>query len=118
MNFLQHDREVHASLNPMMQCVDLYFFVLDGYEAARNGPIRKFLKVQETAVAEYERVESPSLSLSSQSAQRLMDQLWNCGFRPTEGSGSAGALAATQKHLDDMRQIAFTALDIDVKKAS
>lgn len=39
-----------------------------------------------------------------------MDQLWNCGLRPTEGSGSAGSLAATQRHLEDMRKIAFNTL--------
>lgn len=36
-------------------------------------------------------------------AQSLMDQLWNCGLRPTEGSGSAGALAATERHLKDLQ---------------
>jgi hypothetical protein len=37
----------------------------------------------------------------------LMDQLWQCGLRPTEGTGSAGSLAATERHLKDMREIAF-----------
>ena len=49
----------------------------------------------------------PSFSLSLTDAQQLMDDLWNCGLRPSEGSGSAGALAATQKHLDDMRRRVF-----------
>src|SRR5574340_1278498 len=42
--------------------------------------------------------ESP-FSLDTASCQALMDSLWDVGFRPTEGSGSAGALAATQEHL-------------------
>lgn len=45
-------------------------------------------------------------------AQRLMDDLWSCGLRPTEGAGSAGALAATQKHLDDMRKLVFETLKV------
>jgi len=49
----------------------------------------------------------PTLSISETSAQRLMDELWDCGLRPTEGSGSAGAMAATQKHLEDMRTLVF-----------
>jgi hypothetical protein len=49
----------------------------------------------------------PSLVLPIDDAQRLMDELWNCGLRPTEGSGSAGALAATQRHLEDMRALVF-----------
>jgi len=49
----------------------------------------------------------PTLNLSILSAQKLMDDLWDCGLRPSEGSGSAGQLAATQKHLADMRQLVF-----------
>jgi len=40
-------------------------------------------------------------------AQNLMDELWKCGLRPTEGKGSAGSLAATERHLEDMRRLAF-----------
>ncbi len=47
------------------------------------------------------------IQLTDTAAQVLMDELWNCGLRPTEGTGSAGSLAATQKHLEDMRTIAF-----------
>jgi hypothetical protein len=49
----------------------------------------------------------PTLRLANDTAQYLMDELWRCGLRPTEGSGSAGALAATERHLADMRQIAL-----------
>lgn len=49
----------------------------------------------------------PTLRLRMDEAQQLMDSLWNCGLRPTEGSGSAGSLAATQKHLEDMRKLTF-----------
>ena len=53
---------------------------------------------------------SPMLRIQKREAQRLIDDLWACGLRPTEGSGSAGSLAATQKHLEDMRHIAMEAL--------
>lgn len=49
----------------------------------------------------------PFLRLSTTDAQRLMDELWHCGLRPSEGSGSAGSLAATERHLKDMRTIAM-----------
>lgn len=54
---------------------------------------------------------TPTMELSVQEAQCLMDELWRCGLRPTEGTGSAGALAAVEKHLSDMRQIAFDLLN-------
>lgn len=49
----------------------------------------------------------PAFSLEIKEAQELMDKLWQCGLRPTEGTGSAGSLAATQRHLEDMRTLVF-----------
>lgn len=43
--------------------------------------------------------QHPILTLNPTEAQRLMDELWNLGIRPTEGHGSTGQLAATEKHL-------------------
>lgn len=54
-----------------------------------------------------EAIIQPTLRISPDAAQGLMDSLWNCGFRPTEGSGSAGSLAATERHLKDMTTIAM-----------
>lgn len=53
------------------------------------------------------------LRLRIEEAQSLMDELWQCGLRPSEGTGSAGALAATQKHLEDMQGIAIGLLRKD-----
>lgn len=49
----------------------------------------------------------PTTRISMEDAQTLMDDLWRSGLRPTEGAGSAGSLAATQRHLDDMRSLVF-----------
>ena len=49
----------------------------------------------------------PMATISDEAGQQLMDELWRCGLRPTEGTGSAGSLAATQKHLEDMRSLVF-----------
>lgn len=49
----------------------------------------------------------PAISLSIDDAQQMMDQLWKCGIRPKEGSGSAGSLSATERHLKDMQRITF-----------
>jgi len=62
--------------------------------------------IMETVEDEGRMIE-PTLRLSFDQAQYLMDQLWRCGMRPTEGAGSAGSLAATEKHLQDMRTIAM-----------
>lgn len=57
--------------------------------------------------AEQTMVIEPVVRLPIQSAQQLMDELWQCGLRPTEGTGSAGSLAATERHLADMRALVF-----------
>jgi hypothetical protein len=57
---------------------------------------------------------TPSASLTEIQAQALMDQLWQCGLRPTEGSGSAGSLAATERHLADMRTIVSKCLKTEL----
>ena len=54
--------------------------------------------------------------LTETDSQTLMDDLWKCGVRPTEGKGSAGSLKATESHLKDMRKIAFKKLGIDHKQ--
>lgn len=46
-----------------------------------------------------------SLAITPEAAQSLMDDLWRCGLRPTEGTGSAGAMAAQGAHLKDLQHI-------------
>lgn len=53
----------------------------------------------------YEADNEPYLEIPKHAAQKLIDDLWDCGLRPSEGSGSAGQLAAVQDHLADMRKL-------------
>lgn len=69
----------------------------------------KIMMAQPVTVKETENgyVHDPLITLHHHHAQTLMDQLWVCGIRPTEGTGSAGALAATERHLKDLQRIVF-----------
>ena len=67
------------------------------------------VKFEDVPEGEY---RDPFLSITPDDAQALIDGLWSVGFRPTEGSGSAGSLAATERHLKDMQKIAFKLLDV------
>ncbi len=58
-------------------------------------------------------IVEPAFELGNMAAQGLMDELWRCGLRPSEGSGSAGSLAATERHLKDMQAIALGLLKKD-----
>lgn len=53
-----------------------------------------------------------SFQIGQTGAQVLMDDLWNCGIRPTEGAGTAGAMAATQEHLKDLRKLLFHTMKV------
>ena len=54
----------------------------------------------------------PAFRLAHEEAQELMDSLWAAGIRPTQAKASAGQADAMQRHLDDMRVLAFAALEI------
>jgi hypothetical protein len=54
----------------------------------------------------------PFIDIDSTEAQQLIDDLWDCGVRPSEGSGSAGALKAVQNHLADLKKVLFHTLKI------
>lgn len=58
----------------------------------------------------------PALRLQPDEAQQLMDQLWMAGLRPAEGAGSAGQMAATQKHLEDLRTLVFLGVPTNLKR--
>lgn len=65
-------------------------------------------------VKDFARHVEPTLWLRDQEAQVLMDDLWSAGVRPTEGTGSAGALSTVERHLCDMRTIAFKKLGVEI----
>ena len=70
----------------------------------------KIFVAEPVVMKEHEPFESdygvgPTVQLEKHAAQKLMDDLWDCGLRPSEGSGSAGQLAAVQNHLEDMRKL-------------
>jgi hypothetical protein len=68
------------------------------------------LVMQEQKPGEYFGPAKPLVTLDATAAQILMDNLWDCGVRPTEGAGSAGAFAAQAAHLEDMRKLVALAL--------
>ena len=57
----------------------------------------------------------PIMTLDKKEAQILIDDLWQCGLRPSDGCGSVGELRATEKHLEDMRRLVFDRSDGTIK---
>jgi hypothetical protein len=74
------------------------------YERFQNGDISLLSGLQFTTHKNAEVVEpQEAIQLPRETAQQLMDALWQCGLRPSEGTGSAGSLKATETHLKDMQ---------------
>jgi hypothetical protein len=81
------------------QCIAFYVDCEDGSQVFTAKPV-EFEKCEL-----YAADSEPYLQIPKANAQVLMDDLWDCGLRPSEGSGSAGQLAATQRHLEDCRKL-------------
>lgn len=89
--------EMHAELRPISQQLDVYVIHKDDKGQAVG-------RIEYGPIADG-RENPPTLRLYLTEAQQLMDEFWRCGLRPSEGSGSAGSLAATERHLADMRRL-------------
>ena len=90
-------------------CVDLHIAREDG------NAIACATSITFAPLAEGEMAPPAALRLRDREAQMLIDALWDAGLRPSEGSGSAGAMLATQKHLADMRKLVAKHLDVAFK---
>ena len=56
---------------------------------------------------------SPSLALSEDEAQQIMNELWLVGLRPKDGAGALAHVESLQSHLADLRAVAFKGLGIE-----
>ena len=56
-------------------------------------------------IKDYEPFSQPTLNLTEEEAQLMIDSLWDAGLRPAGGHGSAGQLGATETHLKDMQSL-------------
>lgn len=95
------DFKVRATQAPWRDTIDLHFIrKVDGRVDVIENIIMRHIAFDDIGV------EYPApISLPVEVAQGLMDTLWQCGIRPTEGSGSAGSLRATENHLSNLQKI-------------
>jgi hypothetical protein len=106
MNF--QNFHAHAELVLFSRSIAIHL-----YERKMNGELGLLSGLQFTTVKESEAIQpQEQITLPLETAQELMDSLWQCGLRPSEGSGSAGSLKATENHLKDMQELSRRLLSI------
>lgn len=96
MKHLQFRVERDLSFGPDTFRIHLYGRLPDGRIAIPETTLSMRIMEREAAPPRSE----PILTTDQNALQSLMDELWHLGIRPTEGHGSTGQLAATEKHLD------------------
>jgi hypothetical protein len=108
MTLLNYDDHVRANSSSWSNSVEIAVF------GRLNNGDTKVAAVQWETIAESCELK-PLLVIRKDHAQVLMDDLWNAGIRPTEGSGSAGAMRMAERHIQDLRAVAFKLLGIEAK---
>lgn len=49
----------------------------------------------------------PFISIDKIMAQALFNDLWQIGYRPSDGTGNSGHVEALKYHLEDLRRLVF-----------
>lgn len=96
-----NETSLRTGYDPSRQVFD--FYLVHGGQYAADFQFKE--------IPDGQRV-SPSFSLSEGAMQGLMDALWNSGVRPTNPR-KEGSLEIMERHLNDMRAIAFSQLGVN-----
>lgn len=73
----------------------------------RNGNIQQD-RVQSAAPIQFEEIDTsvstdPAATIRIEEAQRLIDDLWNAGLRPTHARATDETVAAQKAHIADLK---------------
>lgn len=101
-----HRIEVRAERQVFRDRIAIYLV----HRQEQHGSMAVALPLTFQVVEQGQLIGEPTIDMRIEDAQQLVDELWRAGLRPTDGTGSAGSLAATERHLKDMQRIAFQLL--------
>jgi hypothetical protein len=82
------------------------------YLADRGHGDASIIVTPETRVYNAGDSVPPTAVMLKEEVQRLVDDLWQMGFRPTKGDWASEFLNSGTKHLDDMRAIVSQTLGV------
>ena len=90
--------KVYAQRNMMRQTVDFMF---------ANGDVLLRWPDPEVIKREIGMIEEPSLSIPQETAQDLLDALFDAGYRPTKGQSNDTTIDALKGHIKFAERIAL-----------
>jgi len=96
----------HPQIRPEYSTFTGYFNIHIVRELA-GGKFQVASEIVFKDVEPYEMMPPCAIQLRPNEGQELMDRLWACGLRPTDGKGTAGLTEAMKEHIKDLRQMAF-----------
>ena len=96
---MYEDLEIRAQWANWYQGIELFGRIIDkGYLALVQPLLLETITDSSIAYPAF-------VTLSKHTAQILLNDLWQCGLRPSDDVGSVGELKATKNHLEDMRNL-------------
>lgn len=91
--------EARAERAPWIDGIKIYLFARLG-----DGTSAYVENIMMKGMREGDPIAPEPMIFSIEGAQRLMDELWNCGLRPSEGTGSAGTMRQAEDHLATLKK--------------
>ena len=88
-----------AERNGARRCITL-FATCDQGSSGEKSVVIPTVELQTMASGE---MLPEFMALSFKESQNLMDELFACGVRPSEGGDASGVVAAKNEHLEDLR---------------
>lgn len=98
------DVKIHVTRDYFWNGLGLYL-VVDNYDDAGQFVRTMFTEEgpKEINTDSIETYPRPFM-LTLAAGQELMDKLYQCGIRPTEGAGTAGSMAQAQEHIKGLQK--------------
>lgn len=109
INIMDEELIVRAQRREYSEEVDFLI-----YTRAADGGRNVIGLLESTHIPKDMLASSPTFSLKVNQAQELLNNLWAQGLRPSDPVDSTGALAATKKHLADMRSLVAKCMKISL----
>ena len=99
------DWQIDVVRRPIRRSIDFYLWRFTSRERSATEVVSGLVTEPEPALLA-DSVAGPAFSLAHEQAQRLMDDLWRAGVRPSD-EGTVGQLEAMRAHIKDLQKIVF-----------